>query len=408
MVRKNPIVSFAVPVVVAISLVAAACGGDDGEQDATAAAPDTSIQSLTDGADGEVVGGAGDIDASGDQSSLAVQVATSADPDSSGDDTTTTLAEDAVSTTTTASADQASSTAPSSTSGGALQVTTEPSTSTTATDAPTTAPTTAATGSSTSRPATTPGPTSTRRTTTTTAQTTTTTRPTTTRPTTTSQPSGDGYFRTLPVGASLPSGDACAGQVKARPEVRAGNATFNATRGSGTNDRYPRVDGNFTGTTDEIIQWAACKWGIDEDWARAQSVKESYWDMTVGGDLTSDQDACHPLKRTSSGQCPESVGLLQVRYRPHLEAFENANSIRSTAYNADYTYAVWRACYDGELTWLNNVERGRDYAAGDLEGCLGVWFSGRWYVPRAVTYIGEVRDIKNSRTWESANFLNYG
>ena len=27
-------------------------------------------------------------------------------------------------------------------------------------------------------------------------------------------------------------------------------------------DYFPRITGNFTGTTDEIIQWAACKWGM--------------------------------------------------------------------------------------------------------------------------------------------------
>ena len=29
------------------------------------------------------------------------------------------------------------------------------------------------------------------------------------------------------------------------------------------------VDGDFAGTTDQLIQWAACKWGIDEDIVRA-------------------------------------------------------------------------------------------------------------------------------------------
>src|SRR6266540_2319498 len=44
------------------------------------------------------------------------------------------------------------------------------------------------------------------------------------------------------------------------------------------------VDGNFTGTTDEIIQWAAYKWGLDEDVLRAVAVVESWWrQSTVGG-----------------------------------------------------------------------------------------------------------------------------
>ena len=45
-----------------------------------------------------------------------------------------------------------------------------------------------------------------------------------------------------------------------------------------------RVTGNFTGTTDEIIQWVACKWGVDEDAVRAQIIKESYWYQSNVGD----------------------------------------------------------------------------------------------------------------------------
>jgi hypothetical protein len=26
---------------------------------------------------------------------------------------------------------------------------------------------------------------------------------------------------------------------------------------------FARVDGNFSGTTGEILEWAACKWGRD-------------------------------------------------------------------------------------------------------------------------------------------------
>jgi soluble lytic murein transglycosylase-like protein len=35
------------------------------------------------------------------------------------------------------------------------------------------------------------------------------------------------------------------------------------------------VTGNFRGTTDEIIRWAAWKWGIDEDLLRAVAARES-------------------------------------------------------------------------------------------------------------------------------------
>jgi autotransporter family porin len=76
----------------------------------------------------------------------------------------------------------------------------------------------------------------------------------------------------------------------------------------------------------------------------------------------------------------------------------------SSAFNLDYTYSVWRNCYEGRDTWLNTVERGANYAAGDLWGCVGVWFSGRWHVPAAETYITAVKGWLNQRVWETPNF----
>jgi hypothetical protein len=217
-------------------------------------------------------------------------------------------------------------------------------------------------------------------------------------------PVASSHFSTIAPGAALPSDAECAAAVRPAAERRPSNAMANHTPGVGGTAGYPRVTGNFTGTTDEIIEWVACKWGIDEDVVRAQIAKESWWRQDAGGDLTSDQSLCHPLVRTSSGPCPESVGLGQVRYQYHGSAFANDNAIRSSAANLDYTYAVWRSCYEGELTWLNTVERGSEYAAGDMWGCLGVWFSGRWHVPAADTYNSAVQDYVAQRIWETAGF----
>lgn len=216
-----------------------------------------------------------------------------------------------------------------------------------------------------------------------------------------------GHFTTLPPGAALPSDAACAAAVRPVAELRADNATANATRGTDPNDVYPRVTGAFTGTTDEILQWVACKWGIDEDIVRAQIAKESSWHQSAGGDLTGDQSLCHPAKRTGSGTCPESIGLGQVRFQYHGSAFEDENAIRSSAYNVDYTYAIWRSCYEGELTWLNTVERGATYVAGDVWGCLGVWFSGRWRTSAALGYIAAVQQYLADRIWERPDFANW-
>lgn len=210
-------------------------------------------------------------------------------------------------------------------------------------------------------------------------------------------------FTTLAPGVALPGDQACAAAVRPAAEVRPTNHVPNHTPGVGTTDGYPRVTGNFTGTTDELIQWVACKWGIDEDVVRAQIVKESWWYQSAGGDRTTDPNLCHPLVRDEL-PCPESVGLGQVRYQYHMAAFANANAVMSSAYNLDYTYAIWRSCFEGELDWLNTVERGAEYVAGDMWGCLGVWFSGRWYGQPATAYIAAVQEILTTRVWESPGF----
>ncbi len=209
------------------------------------------------------------------------------------------------------------------------------------------------------------------------------------------------HFVTLPLGAALPTDDSCRTRVRAAAEVRPTNTTANHTIATSTTGR---VTGNFTGTTDEIIQWAACKWGIDEDIVRAQIVKESFWRQDAGGDLTTDQSKCPPALRTGSGVCSESAGLGQIRYQYHPDAFANNNAIKSSAYNLDYTYSLWRSCFEGNEAWLNTVERGKNYAAGDAWGCVGLWFSGRWYTDAASTYIASVQGYMANREWALPGF----
>ncbi len=220
--------------------------------------------------------------------------------------------------------------------------------------------------------------------------------PPTTPPTT---PPSSGRFATLPVGAALPSGAQCAALVRPAAEIRPENNAANHVRGSQANANtrtdwsgFSRVDGDFVGTTDEIIQWAACKWGIDEDVVRAQVVKESYWYQSANGD---------------NG---ESWGLGQVRDTAHQSAFQySVNARTSSAYNLDYTYASWRGCYEGVYTWLNTVDHNGTYGAGDLWGCVGVWFSGRWYVNNDA-YLNQPGDSVHwnydNKVWLTSTFIN--
>jgi autotransporter family porin len=227
---------------------------------------------------------------------------------------------------------------------------------------------------------------------------------------------GTKKFTTLPVRAALPSDATCASRVRKAPEVRPANARFNATRGHRTSasadpnyPRYGRVTGNFVGTTDEIIQWVACKWGIDEDVVRAQAAKETYWFQKNLGDFGTDASRCvpgHPIGADGrAGQCPESIGIMQVRY-PYFKT-TITDAISSTAYNLDLAYAVWRTCFEGEERWLNDVDHGRTYTAGDMWGCVGRWFAGRWYTQPALDYIAAVKDYVNRRIWQTSGFLNY-
>src|SRR5262249_40057157 len=152
-----------------------------------------------------------------------------------------------------------------------------------------------------------------------------------------------GGFVTLPPGSALPSDAECAARVRRsswepRPENYLANHTNVYAQGGRLigNDLYgyeQRVTGNFTGTTDEIIQWGACKWGIDEDIVRAQAVQESYWDQSALGD-------CRGGTVPETNGC-QSVGLLQVKGAdvPPTHPGTWPYAYRSTAFNVDYTYA---------------------------------------------------------------------
>ena len=140
------------------------------------------------------------------------------------------------------------------------------------------------------------------------------------------------------------------------------------------------VDGRFKGTTDEIIQWAAHKWGINTELMRAVATVESWWEMGARGDQG------------------DSFGLYQVR-RPYHCWGSCKIAHYFTAFNADYYGGIIRSYYDGKQTWLNTVSgNGKRYRAGDLQGSLGAWFSGRWWPPAIDGFDQYLSDIKLRRT----------
>lgn len=230
-----------------------------------------------------------------------------------------------------------------------------------------------------------------------------------------------GHFETLMPSAALPSGAQCAVWVRANPllENKGMNVKFNQTMGHPVAGLFPaaddpkanaelgsRIDGQFTGTTGQVLRWAACKWGIDEDVVAAQAAVESWWRQTTFGDWDTDAAACppghEPGRDGMAGQCPQSYGILQNRYPYERTSWPGIAD--STAMNADTAYAIWRACFDGYERWLNDVERVGQYAAGDLWGCVGRWFAGRWHTQTAEAYISKVRDYLARRVWKQPDF----
>jgi hypothetical protein len=214
-------------------------------------------------------------------------------------------------------------------------------------------------------------------------------------------------------GERLPDGAACAVRVTPTPEHKAMNDRFNRVRGVPgklKGKTLARVDGDFAGTTDEILQWAACKWGIPADVARAMAVVESYWKMTELGDWTRQLERCAPGLPTRSTErpeeCAESLGILQVRYLYHRDTYPEV--ALSTAYNADYALGVWRACFEGEESWLADQPRNSGYRKGDALGCFGRWAAGEWWTPKARKYVERLKSELRERKWETdSSFARY-
>ncbi|MBN8867991.1 MAG: hypothetical protein J0H98_10600 [Solirubrobacterales bacterium] len=212
------------------------------------------------------------------------------------------------------------------------------------------------------------------------------------------------YQKTMPVGWGPRSSKAAARLVKrARWEPRPGNRKANhrippkrmlkAWRKRSDMPYKRFVNGRFKGTTDEIIQWASLKWGIDTDTMRAVAAVESWWDMKTLGD---------------NG---DSFGLYQVR-RPYHCWGKCQIARYYTAFNADYYGGIIRSYYDGTQKWLNTVEgNGKPYRAGDLQGSMGAWYSGRWWGPpeRPIEpYLEAIEQRRSERIWKHPDFIAYG
>ncbi len=181
---------------------------------------------------------------------------------------------------------------------------------------------------------------------------------------------------------------------------------LNFTGGPPASD-FQRVDGNYTGTTDMIIRWAACKWGVDEDVLRAQAYEESTWSSYTTGDMRTTLSACQAGNwdgwQAVQGYCWQSYGLTQIKVAS-FNAWPMAWD--STAFNADFRGAYWRACMNGDVSYYYSMAPSAGYPTypnGTTDqmswGCMGSWYSGAWYDAGALSYIAALQTQLATKPW---------
>ena len=213
--------------------------------------------------------------------------------------------------------------------------------------------------------------------------------------------------------------------VEIRPENREANAyvpspaelrRFHAAKdesGATEEQRNPylaAVTGHFAGTTDEIIQWAAHKWGIPENWLRAQYAVESRWNQSAVGDLTDvppSERARYPaFSCPYKGRCYESVGISQVKWRPDGDVGAGTEPLRwrSTAFNVDFQAATVRFYYD-DAQGRRSAWGDSSYRRGQAWLAVAGWYQPYpWGNPDQRAYARDVRRALSSRIWAQPGF----
>jgi hypothetical protein len=223
---------------------------------------------------------------------------------------------------------------------------------------------------------------------------------------------------------------------------------------------FQAVDGNYSGTTDDLMRITACKWGIDEDYIRAQSWIESGWHQDCaaahggtgcneGGD-ENNPAGCTPSSitgfpmpntptppiLTASGQFCEMEGFGGLSGTNQYDTWGIAQTKvyyewatwpmieESTPFSPDYRYAEMRGCVNGDqYGYFNSQSKksGRDYQSAVFNatnnpsgpssvhgwtnlqylayGCIQTHFTGNWFNGRADSYLRGFLSALNSAPW---------
>jgi hypothetical protein len=282
-----------------------------------------------------------------------------------------------------------------------------------------------------------------------------------------SPPPAEGYFQTVPAGSwsKLPDDARCAHDVqrstweprpsnagpnRTMPDVAAVHTSLAARPLSAQTDSYDprwdswllaRVTGHHAGTTDENIQWAACKWGLADNLVRAVADAESTWyqrdrfpsgacvEKRGCGDLF---DKATPASGVYCNQiklygydyqkdygarlCPKTFSIIGVMswedpaWGP-MSGNQNGTfpfSRDSTAFALDYYGAFIRGCLEGWVWWLTGMPgtAGLSNLTGRLDGCVGAWYAGQWKTKPANDYTALVNKAVAERIWLDRGWLS--
>jgi hypothetical protein len=184
-------------------------------------------------------------------------------------------------------------------------------------------------------------------------------------------------------------------------------------------------------TTDELIQWAAAKWGLPDDLLRSVMVQESHWNqdrkdangVPIYGNGYGDYNATGTPASSGYNQSlggtfidpkrpngPESYGICQIKWRswrpnPPMTGDGTYPWCEiSTPYALDFYGAVIRGLFEGWNQWMKggyaiyqqNLATGQ---RGDIWGCIGNWYSGDWYGLTTTSYLTNVKTFLQTTPW---------
>jgi hypothetical protein len=173
-------------------------------------------------------------------------------------------------------------------------------------------------------------------------------------------------------------------------------------------------DGMRDPSTDDLIQWGAHKWGIPEDWLRAEYALESYWNQFQLGDSTRVSPRWYALYPYQSrvphtSNAYQSLGITQVRWTPDGSLHPGTEPLRweSTAFNIDEQAATLRFYFDNpsgaRTAWGDPT-----YAPCQTWESIGAWYSPYpWGNAGQASYVRAVRRSLHDLVWASVSFLGW-